>query len=56
MIFTSNHLFVSISRESFVAFSQALSLSKQRYILFVSLFIIVRCFSVRAVHDTATVF
>jgi len=56
MIFTSKSLFFSISIDNFVACTQALSLSKQRYILEVNFFITQICFSVRAVPLTHTVF
>jgi hypothetical protein len=56
IIFTSKSLFFSISIDKSVALSQALSLSKQRYIFFVSLFIIQMCFSVNAVQLTQTTF
>jgi hypothetical protein len=55
IIFTSNQEFFIFSRLAFVAFSQALSQSKHKNTFFVSLFNRVRCFSVKALHDTATV-
>jgi len=56
IIFTSKPSFFIFSRLAFVAFSQAVSQSKQRYIFFVSLFKSDKCFSVKAVPETATTF
>jgi hypothetical protein len=56
IIFTSKPSFFIFSKESFVAFCPASSPSKQRYTFFVSLFIRVKCFSVKAVPDTQTTF
>jgi hypothetical protein len=55
IIFTSNQLFFIFSTADFVALCQALSQSKQRYIFFVNLFIKVKCLSVNALPETATV-
>jgi hypothetical protein len=56
IILTSNQSFFIFSKLSFVAFCQALSQSKHKKTFFVSLFTKVRCFSVRAVPETATQF
>jgi hypothetical protein len=56
MIFTSKPSFFIFSKLSLVAFSQAESQSKQRYIFFVNLFNNTKCFSVNAVPETATTF
>jgi len=55
IIFTSNQLFFIFSRAAFVALLHAESQSKHKKTFFVSLLIRVKCLSVKALHETATV-
>jgi len=55
IILTSNQLFFIFSIADFVALLHALSQSKHKKIFLVSLLIRVKCLSVKALHETATV-